>query len=248
MKKPTIHVYGICYNEEVLMPHFLKHYSKFCEKIFIYDNFSNDKSIEICSQFSCVSVLRFDTGNKIRDDIYLKLKNDIWKKSRGEADLVIVCDIDEFLYSPNLIESISNSYYKKFTLFKCHGFNMVTGQLPTSSNQLFSDFQFGVKETNFDKILMFDPNKIEEINYGFGAHDACPIGDIKYADSNFALLHYKFLDLDYLQNRYKMFSERLSEYNKKLNLGYHYTFSKYRIQSEYNKIRKNAFNVIDFLR
>lgn len=247
MKKPIIHVYGISYNEEVLMPHFIRHYSSFSEKIFIYDNMSTDKTVQICEQFDSVEVFSFDTNDKIRDDVYLKLKNEIWKKSRQKADLVIVCDIDEFIYSKNFTDILNKSIEEKSTLFKCQGFNMITDVLPSYSDDLFSRFQFGVRESNFDKILMFDPNKIEEINYSFGAHDACPIGKIKFSKQVFSLLHYKFISLDYILARYKLFSSRLSRFNKKLKLGYHYSFSSFKIRNEYNSIRKASINVIEYL-
>jgi glycosyltransferase involved in cell wall biosynthesis len=36
-----------CFNEERFLPYFLRHYSTFCDKIFIFDNCSTDKSKEI---------------------------------------------------------------------------------------------------------------------------------------------------------------------------------------------------------
>jgi hypothetical protein len=108
MKTPIIHLYSICYNEKVLMPHFLEYYSRFCEKIHIYDNQSDDETLKICENYSNVSVYTFDTSGKIRDDIYLNIKNNIWKKSRGIADYVIICDIDEFLYHPDLMNFLKS--------------------------------------------------------------------------------------------------------------------------------------------
>mgnify|MGYP003885661107 CR=1 FL=1 len=48
MKNFKIHLYSICYNEQVMLPHFIDHYSSFCDKLFIYDNFSTDLSSDIC--------------------------------------------------------------------------------------------------------------------------------------------------------------------------------------------------------
>ena len=108
MKNFKIHLYSICYNEQVMLPHFIDHYSSFCDKLFIYDNFSTDLSSDICKNNAKVEFLNFETGGEIRDDIYLTIKNNVWKRSRGEADFVIVCDVDEFLYHDNLIEEINN--------------------------------------------------------------------------------------------------------------------------------------------
>lgn len=37
------------------------------------------------------------------------------------------------------------------------------------------------------------------------------------------LIHYKFISLDYVSNRYAILNSRLSNYNKKYQLGTHYT-------------------------
>ncbi len=126
MKIPIIHLYSICYNEKVLMPHFLDYYSGFCDKIYIYDNQSDDDTVKICEKYNNVSVLTFDTAGKIRDDIYLTIKNNIWKKSRGIADYVIVCDIDEFLFHHDLMNFLNNIKSNNVTIVKPIGFNMVS--------------------------------------------------------------------------------------------------------------------------
>lgn len=245
MKKLIVHTYAISFNEEVLMPHFLKHYESFSEKIFIYDNFSDDKTRDICLKFNKVELNSFDTGNQIRDDVYLKLKNEIWKKSRGLADFVIVCDIDEFIYSKNISKVLELAYDEQVSIIKCEGYNMVSDRLPTDSSNLFNDYKFGAREVNFDKKIIFNPNLIDEINYGHGAHKCFPIGKIKYSRTSFALLHYKFISLKYIQERYRLFESRLSKYNRNLNLGYHYTFSRYKIKREFQSVKKKSENVID---
>ena len=49
--KPRISVYSICWNEAKLLPFFLNHYAKFASKITIYDNESNDGSVEVVKIF-----------------------------------------------------------------------------------------------------------------------------------------------------------------------------------------------------
>ncbi len=245
MKKPIIHAYTIAFNEEVLMPHFLKHYTSFCESVFVYDNFSTDKTIDICSKYENVEVFNYGTNNQIRDDIYLKLKNEVWKKSKGKADFVIVCDVDEFVYHPSLISILQHAYSEQVSVIRCEGYNMFTKVLPLESNILFKDFQYGTREKNFDKALIFNPNLIDEINYDFGAHNCCPVGKVRYNNFSIALLHYKFITLGYLINRYKLFESRLSSYNKKLKLGYHYSHSRFKITREFNFIKNNSQNIIE---
>ena len=49
-KVMKIHLYSVCYNEEIILPYYLNHYSKFVDKITVYDNFSTDSSVEILKQ------------------------------------------------------------------------------------------------------------------------------------------------------------------------------------------------------
>lgn len=245
MKIPIIHLYSICYNEKVLMPHFLDYYSGFCDKIHIYDNQSDDDTIKICEKYSNVSVLTFDTAGKIRDDIYLTIKNNIWKKSRGIADYVIICDIDEFLYHHDMLNFLNQIQSNNVTIVKPIGYNMVSEVLPASSNNLFEDFQYGVRSISFDKVIMFNPNLIDEINFDFGAHTCNPVGKVIYSANEFKLLHYKYLNLEYVVDRYNKMSTRLSKFNLKLNLGLHYSFSKRKIRNEFNHYLKNKINVFE---
>ena len=77
-----------------------QHYDTFVDKFFIYDNESTDKSADIIAANPKVKKISFQTEG-FEDEIQNTIKNECWKASRGKADYVIVCDIDEFLYTPN---------------------------------------------------------------------------------------------------------------------------------------------------
>jgi glycosyltransferase involved in cell wall biosynthesis len=113
MDKPIVHAFFLCYNEEFILPHLLEYYLKFCDKIFILDNKSTDKSVEIIDSFPNTEVIEWDSNGQVRDDLYLEIKNNIWKQSRGKCDYVIVGDADEFLYHDNMIDFLTRS--KKMT-------------------------------------------------------------------------------------------------------------------------------------
>lgn len=245
MSNVKIHLYTISWNEEVMIPHFLAYYAGFCEKIFIYDNFSSDKTKNIAIAHPSVHFLQYDTNDEIRDDIYLKIKNEAWKKSRGTADFVIVCDMDEFLFHQNLPEILKKYKENKTTLIRPIGFNMIHDAAPVSDTNLFNDIQYGVRAKDFDKVILFDPNLIEEINYSAGSHTCAPTGIIQYGTDEIRLLHYKYLGLGNIINRYKLMSARLSKYNKSLGLGFHYSFSQMRIKREFNNMWKRKINVFD---
>ena len=115
-----ITIYTICYNEQVILPYFIKWYrDRFPNcKIVVYDNESTDGTKNICLSTPNLQYIPYHTGNKLSDSTYLKIKNNAWK--HAETDWVIVCDVDEFLdYNQTMLELSNND-----TLFKSKGFNM----------------------------------------------------------------------------------------------------------------------------
>ncbi len=60
LESPVIHVYLLCWNEALLLPHCLQHYS-FASQIFLWDNQSGDQSLSIASQYPNVSVHTYDS-------------------------------------------------------------------------------------------------------------------------------------------------------------------------------------------
>ena len=91
-----ITIYTICFNEELILPFFVKWYRKKFPncRIIIYDNYSTDSTEKIALQNNC-QVIKYDSNNQIRDDLYLNIKNNCWKDA--ETDWVLVCVVDELL-------------------------------------------------------------------------------------------------------------------------------------------------------
>ena len=70
----NIEVYTICYNESKFINLFLNYYAQFASKIIIYDNYSTDDTCDKINRFNIcpTEIIKYDTGNQIRDDIYLE--------------------------------------------------------------------------------------------------------------------------------------------------------------------------------
>jgi hypothetical protein len=236
MKDLTIHAYFLCYNEEYILPHLLKYYSKFCDKIYILDNNSSDNSIQIINSFDNTEIITWDSNNEVRDDLYLKLKNNVWKQSIGVADFVIVGDSDEFLFHDDMIDFLKKSKENGFTVFKPEGYHMIGDEnlVLKPDDDLFSEVKEGIKGESNDKLMLFDCNKVKEINYMHGCHIANPIGDIKmYRGSDLKMLHFKYLGLDDFIPKQKLRGDRLSEFNKTRGLGMYYLYSEEKHREEY---------------
>lgn len=202
----TIHLFAICHNEEVLLPHFIQHYKTIgVTKFTFYDNFSTDRSREIMKANHC-EIIDYDSGGQIRDDLYLSIKNNCWKKANSQW--VIVCDVDEFLHLDGITD------FHKYGIIYSKGYDIL-GMPPSN---------IGLPNNLYSKTVMFRPNLITEINYNFGAHICRPtspapvIGSMKFA----TLFHYSHIDENYVYNRKQYFHKRISDFNKQMGFGTQY--------------------------
>ena len=248
MKKPIIHAYFLCYNEEYILPHVLKYYSDFCDKIIIIDNMSIDNSVEIINSFDKTEVIPYNSNEKFDDLKHAQIKNTIWKQSIGEADYVIIGDTDEFLYHKNMGDFLIKSFSEGYTFFKPHGVHMIADEeleLKPEDN-IFDLVKYGVPVDVMNKPMMFDCNKIKEINYSLGAHFANPIGEIKtYQEEDLKLLHYKYVGLKNHLKKCKPKGERLSDFNLKHNCGTYYLYSDEQNIDDYRHYLNRRIKILD---
>ena len=193
-----MHLYTVCWNEEIILPHFLAHY-QFCQRIVVSDNGSTDNSLAILSNDEKVEIRHFVTNDQYQEDALQELRNNAWKDSIGKADFVIVCDCDEFLYHPNLLSVLQKMKRQGSTVMLPKGFQMLGDKAPHSQQNLMQYFPRGSRLQSYDKSILFDPNAIQEINYRVGAHVCDPVGTIKYfCVPGLALLHYRYLSKEYV--------------------------------------------------
>lgn len=238
-----IHSHILAWNEEKILPYTLDYYSTFCEKIFIYDNMSDDNSDEIYKRYPKVEVIKWDSNNEINEINYINLKTQSYKdRSRNQnVDWVIVCDCDEFLYHPNLIELLEEYKNKGTTVPKVCGHDMVSEIFPEYDGKLLVD-KVKVGSERYQpmcKNIIFNPDL--DVNYGIGAHSFnCP-NAVFSDEEDLKLLHYKFLGKDYVKKLYIDRAKRLSSFNKENKFGEHY----FNLPFNYmNEMIKNNFQVI----
>jgi glycosyltransferase involved in cell wall biosynthesis len=84
----------------------------------VMDNESDDRSVEIIQSYPNAEVRTYQSNSQIRNDIYLEIKNNIWKESRGKADWVIVCDTDEVLFHPDIANKLDELKEKGYSIVK----------------------------------------------------------------------------------------------------------------------------------
>lgn len=226
-------IYTITYNEELMIKFFINHYrEKFPNcKIVIYDNYSTDNTVNIAKKYNC-DIKYFDSNNQISETKYLEIKNNCWKEST--TDWVIVCDCDELVNISQ--DKLKIEELKGSTIINFEGYDMINLSKDTDLYKIKN----GVRNKMYDKRILFNKKNINEINYEAGCHTCNPIGDVLYSKEVYKLFHYKYLSEDYLISRYKLFSSRLSEENKKNKWGTHYIKQENEIRNNFKDLKNKS--------
>lgn len=231
-----ITIYSIVYNEEIILKHFIDHYrSRFSNcRIVLYDNISSDNTRIIAKENNC-EVYDFETNGQINEFEYLKIKNNCWKSAN--TDWVLVCDADEFLdiNKKQLVREASRGT----SIIKPLGYNMVNMNDDLNIDRM----EYGVRSEPYDKCVLFNKKLLNEINYAVGCHTCAPTGKVRFNKESYNLYHYKYINKDYLVQRYNIFSARLSQVNLKYGMGYQYNFGKEKIIKDFDDIRAAAIKL-----
>jgi glycosyltransferase involved in cell wall biosynthesis len=229
-----IDAYIQVWNREDTIALTIKHYKQFCEKIFIYDNFSTDNTRDIAYSLGCEVVL-FGQEGILDDQAYKTWKNNAWKGS--DADWVIVVDDDEILYSEDLVFILKAARMNGETIFKPQGISVHSNLMPVES---WLDIRTGWEDNNYSKLCVFDPSKVD-IGFEYGCHthmNGFPKGKVHYGKETLYLLHYNFVGgVDRLIKRWAQYEPRRqrSAINLRWNMGHRYAKSEKEIRKEWSE-------------
>jgi hypothetical protein len=239
-----VHVYAICWNEIRLLPFFLRHYSPFAEKFIILDDGSTDGSIEFLQQQPNVNLVAANRNGGSYIDQSRAFFNEAWKRSRSLADWVITCNIDEHVYHPDLEAYLRRCQREGITLLPACGYEMVALRFPSPHGRLCDHVRFGARSNKLkgpsamvDKVMIFNPSALEEIEFSHGRHQAYPSGNaILPGSTELKLLHYKFLGPEYAVLRYAELKSGLSSPDIQSGRGYQYLWEASRIRQNYDAV------------
>lgn len=219
-----VHVISPCWNEEVLLPYYFRHYKqRFRDVRFtIYDNMSSDSSRDIMIQHGA-EIISTDTKDQLRGDVQARIRNHAWKKS--DADWIIICDIDEWVEANDAFLEQTNC-----TVVKTEGYHMI-GWHKDLNNVIR-----GSHHIYWDKCALFSRHHIDEMNYGPGCHKCKPEGQVTYNTERVYLYHMKCFHPIYFIKRHKLSAARVSEINRRNGWSKHYYSDTPRALAYYLKV------------
>jgi hypothetical protein len=204
LPRPIVHLYAACWNESEMIPFFLRHYEPWVDRFVIFDDGSTDGSRELLERSGKVEVRSLVHAHP--DSLILSLRelyNHAWKESRGGADWVVVVNMDEHLYHPDIEGFLEAAVDDGVTAAPALGYEMVGEGAFASSRPLFETVRRGAPRGRVGKLALFAPGEVGEIDYQVGRHRAHPRGQIRYpARDELLLLHFKCLSLPRLIARH----------------------------------------------
>ena len=228
-----------------MLPFFFSHYDNLVSQYFFFDDHSSDSSLDLMNSHPNVEVeplIRSDPDSFALSE--LAISNECWKRSRGRADWVVVIDIDEHLFHPDLTALLMRYKALGITIVPALGYQMISEEFPHPDGKLCETHTNGAPWDSYNKLALFDPSAISEIDYGVGRHHASPTGCV-IAPSNdeLLLLHYKFLGFERTHARHQQQRHGLRTKDIENSWGYQYTWSEEEFRHTWHEFARNVIDV-----
>lgn len=224
MTGPRVHLYAACWNEADNIDFFFRHYDPWIERYFVFDDGSTDGSRELLSSHPRVELHELVRTHP--DSLILSLRdlyNNAWKRSRGRADWVVVVNLDEHLYHPDIRRYLAECRGAGVTAIPALGYQMLAGRRPPPGSALAESVRLGVPWGLMNKLALFNPDEIDEVDYVVGRHAAAPTGRVVYPERDeLRNLHFKYLGLDDVLRRHAAQSVRLGRRDRDEGWGHRY--------------------------
>ena len=235
----TTELYCLCWNDARMLPFFFRHYDELVDKYYFFDNGSTDGSLTLLENHGRVEVTHFD----VRGDSFVEeerhLGNSMWRDSK--ADWVIITDIDEHIYHPDLTGYLERCTGQGITAIESVGYEMVSDSFPTGTQPLCQQITLGTRSIGHNRLCIFNPKEIVETNYNAGRHKSDPEGRVVWpANPEVLLLHYKQLGTDYLVARSAELRLGLRPGDLANQWGFQYTWSADEIVAQWRAIKDVA--------
>jgi hypothetical protein len=242
-----IHLYNVCRDEEEMLPFMFRHYDSWVDRYFFYDDGSTDGTLDILNAHPRVEVRKFNRDHPDSLDLSKQQYFDtIWKESRGQADWVILSDVDEHLHVPNksIREYLQTCKDQGVTIIPALGYQMVSDEFPHANEFLCETRTIGAPFKWMSKTCLFNPDVIEELNSSVGNHWCWPIGRLKLpARDELVLSHYKVMGLDHTHKRYHYLNTKMGDQDKANGWGEHYAWTKDKLRAEMDRYKRNSVDI-----
>jgi hypothetical protein len=242
-----VHLYTLCWNEADMLPFFFRHYDPWVDHYFIYDDGSDDGSLEILRAHPKVTVRRFERTVEGAFALSQKeLQSHAWKSSREVADWVVITALDEhiFVRGQPMRRYLQRQRLLGVTYVPALGFDTITDALPDGDIRLVDAATRGVPSVGFNKLSLFNPNAIQSAGYTAGRHSAAPTGQLTRPRQNDLLLyHFKHIGYERTRDRQRAEGARLGPVDVKLRLGVQYLWDEDQFRQHWQTMLSDSIDL-----
>jgi hypothetical protein len=156
---------------------------------------------------------------------------------------VIIADADEFIYHKNIVNVLRNNHS---AILQPRFFNMYSETFPTTDKQIYDEVQLGLEQTSPKaKMNIFRPDRIKDMNYFPGCHEAFPTGKVRIDNnSGIMTLHMRNLGQEFIVERNLRARKRQSVENRQMGWGVHVDWPQEEWIRRYEDEMKQAKKII----
>jgi glycosyltransferase involved in cell wall biosynthesis len=253
----NVEAYIVCWNEEEILPFTLDHYSQFCDRIVVLDNYSDDSSFDIASKYPKVHIEQWTALHEENEEgemvpVYderalTNIKESCFVTFGQGADWVMVVDCDELYYHPQMREKLEEYMNDGINYPLVEGYEMISKNFPKYDGGLLVDkVKTGRLEPGMKKRCIFDPRVAVGSKLCFGSHGLFLREDlaIENEEVELKLLHYKDLSVDYKIRRRKELLARRSKWTTDEGLCGHWDQTPTQIKKAFKEYLKDSMEVI----
>lgn len=227
------------------LSYFFRHYDDIVQHYFILDDGSDDGTFEALSAKPNVTLLQEMTV--VENSFVLEglaWSNSIWKRSRGTADWVIIVDMDEHLFHPDLRQYLFHQQKLGVTAIPALGMQMVSRVPPPDGIKLATWLQHGAPWIQMSKLAAFRPDAIDETDFTVGRHTANPSGRVQWPEQDeLVLLHYKYLGFERTAARHAAANLRRRSMDLEMNWGHRYAFDAEKLEADFQEFEGRALHI-----
>ena len=251
--------YTLCYNEEFIIPWIVQYWEKIIHDgvdlhVYVYDNYSTDKSVEMLSKYPWITIAYFKTEGQ-NDLVQREIKSAAWKQSKGRADFVVVADFDEIIWGDSLVSELQYMKDNGYNVMGMKWYAFCGDEVPTydSNKYLHQLVKKGYKQYinhtsrwgHLGKFMLFDPNKVDDMGYSVGCHISNPTPRLDLYESDKVVQFHinKGFSEDYFVNRRKIMADNLSEVNRRSGMCFEYWKEEQASRDEYRKYQEESIDI-----
>lgn len=244
----------LCKNEMDILPFVTKYWERIKADVLVFDNGSDDGSIEYLSKLPYVTLRHFDSDGQ-NDVIQKQVKEQAYLEFKDKYSIIIISDCDEVFYWRNFEASaerfLSGGYnVSMMPIYSlCEDFkpqpddSKLLHQLCTKFYKQKMNHMQGFED--YSKLSVFNCKITDKVSMSVGQHFVQTAPDMRIMlDMDAFCLHIdKGLSEDFYVNKRKKMAKNLSSTNIKNGMCFEYLKSEEESRKEYRKHQEKSFDL-----